>query len=394
MKLRMTSSLIVACGVLSMSMLPSQVAATAVAFPVQTYFVPLPEELVLDGVFKVLHKRAVTRNGPYPSVVTLLSATISIDNTVIFYDHHEDGFEADVVRSSQASTEIWGDGNAANGCAPGTVPCTDATDILKTGSAIVIQNEVPMPRNNSQFMYDGGDRIQASFPIAVTRGAYPVDPGSLMAGAVEVLETTLWGTEYTAPVGPEFVTDTDAFEHTVIFVMAGEDDTIVTHAGANYTLGMGESIALQVHQNDKIVATKPVQADLLTGDIGDNYELRWFSLTPEEYWSNDYLSPVGDTQGETRVFCFNPHNESITVSYQYHDGTNVVSAEMEIDAFKGSSTDFIPTHSAAHLSSTSTFLALSVTDTRHGGKADRERSGQFVCALCVFLFQSLIPSLS
>jgi hypothetical protein len=151
-----------------MSMVPSQVAAAAVTFPVQTFFVPLPEELALNGVFKILNEDAVT-NGEYPSVVTLLSATISTDNTTIFYDHHEDGFEADVVLNSQASTEIWGDGNAANGCAPGTVPCTNATDILMAGRAIVIQNEVPMPRDSNQILYDGGDRIQASFPIAVTR---------------------------------------------------------------------------------------------------------------------------------------------------------------------------------------------------------------------------------
>jgi hypothetical protein len=114
-----------------------------------------------------------------------------------------------------------------------------------------------------------------------------VDPGSVMAGAVEVMDIALWGTEYTSPVGPEFVTDTSAFELTVIFVMAAEDDTIVTHDGANYTLDMEDSIALRVHQNNNIVATKPVQADLLTGDIGHNHELRWFSLLPDQDWSND-----------------------------------------------------------------------------------------------------------
>jgi hypothetical protein len=123
-----------------------------------------------------------------PPVITMLSVTISTDNTVIWYDHWEDGFDVDVASKTiplAAKTEVWGDGNSANGCAPiAGLVCNNANDVLKAGTAIVIQNEVPiLPRKKSVFVYDGGDRIQASFPVAVTRASFPKGPGSVMAGA-------------------------------------------------------------------------------------------------------------------------------------------------------------------------------------------------------------------
>jgi hypothetical protein len=118
-----------------------------------------------------------------PPIVSLISVTVSTDKTVIWVDHWEDGYDQDVTLGIAKTTEIWGDGNAANGCAPGVVPCTNAKDTLLAGASIVIQNNVDLPRQASQIRYDGGDRIQSSFPVAVTRGAYCDQPGSLLAGA-------------------------------------------------------------------------------------------------------------------------------------------------------------------------------------------------------------------
>lgn len=88
---------------------------------------------------------------------------------------------------------MWGDSNSQNGCAPTVDPCTDEADKLHAGDVIVVQNTVEIPRERGYLRYDGGDRVQASFPVAITRGAYPHQPGSLMAGAVEVLDTQSWG---------------------------------------------------------------------------------------------------------------------------------------------------------------------------------------------------------
>jgi hypothetical protein len=118
----------------------------------------------------------------------MLSVTISTDKTVVWYDHWEDGFDVDVTSTSipiSKTTEIWGDGNAANGCAPHIKNnCTNINDILNAGTSIVVRNDVPLPRNAAaNVMYDGGDKILSSFPVAVTRASFPKSPGSVLAGA-------------------------------------------------------------------------------------------------------------------------------------------------------------------------------------------------------------------
>ena len=66
-------------------------------------------------------------------------------------------------------------------------------DNARYGDVILLENEVDPDRDiYADFLFDGGDRLQASKSVAVTRGEYPTTPGSLLAGAVEVLDTTKW----------------------------------------------------------------------------------------------------------------------------------------------------------------------------------------------------------
>lgn len=189
-------------------------AATASALelsriPMQTFYIPLLEEELFNDLFKVINSVETKGN-----VLTLVSIGISTDNvrkwhftdcilsrtfahrsrhlicssfsflfhqTVIWYDHVEDGFDIDSTNSTLASgtTQIWGDGIASNGCRPDITTCTDSSDILNAGANIVLRNTVEIPRNVNKYVFDGGDRVQASFPVAMTRGAYPESPGSL-----------------------------------------------------------------------------------------------------------------------------------------------------------------------------------------------------------------------
>lgn len=79
----------------------------------------------------------------------------------------------------------------------------DFPDVLSAGEAIVVSNLVELPRDIKDIFYDGGDKIISSGPIKVTRGAFPDTPdrdsngpGPLMAGTVEVAESSTWGKEF------------------------------------------------------------------------------------------------------------------------------------------------------------------------------------------------------
>ena len=110
--------------------------------PVQTFYVTLPEGDALT-VLSTINSAAVTPTSTYFSVAVASNATW------VYYDHWEDGYETDIANPVQPTTQIWGNGKAADGCAPnksGTpVVCTDANDVLNAGDVVVPYNAVPVP---------------------------------------------------------------------------------------------------------------------------------------------------------------------------------------------------------------------------------------------------------
>lgn len=278
--------------------------STAVGqFPIETYYLPLKEHDIYNAM------RTIQEGGVFdekPRIVSITSISIAADDTIIWYDHHEDGYESDITDPTnlQNTTEIWGDGDCSNGSPPNVGTCqndNDDDDRLTAGMAINIINDVPLsfdsntagPRINltTNITYDGGDKLDSTFPVAITRGGYPyvndLDTNPLFAGAVEVLNTENYGTEFISPVG----TDTEnatatrdqsnnvqnaAFEQTELHIMALKKNTVVTLTKSNgdtsnHNIGAGQSQRIEgITEGDTITTASgyPVQVHLITGDIG------------------------------------------------------------------------------------------------------------------------------
>src|SRR5262249_35911910 len=130
------------------------------------------------------------------NVQTVLSIVVGTTNTVLIYDHWEDGYENDLNNPVQSTTQIWGDGILTNGVAPGTT-----NDILPLGSVITLTNIVSLPRNPSTFKYDGRDRIGATRAVTLSRAGWTTTIGTLLASSTEVYDTTRYGTFFMIPVG-------------------------------------------------------------------------------------------------------------------------------------------------------------------------------------------------
>ncbi len=287
---------------------------------VQEFFIPLPEDQVQLSL-KALYSKTGNQ------IETVTAIVSSSDGTIIHYDEWEDGYEFDLDNPVQASTRIWGDGNPANGTAPG-----HADDLLNKGAVIVLKNTVDLPRNPSTYKYDGRDRFGANVAVAANRAEYAVSPGTVLAGASEILSLLDYGTEYEIPVGQNLASvDNGMFEYVGLFVQAAEDDTACTlepvpagsialpilSAGASYHKNGG------VKAGDKVTCNRPVQVHLITGDIGANYESRWYLVPPTSSWSSEYYSPVGTAaDGDaTFIFVYNPQAFAITVNYETLTGT-------------------------------------------------------------------------
>ena len=73
---------------------------------VQQFFVPFPE-----ADFKTSLQAIAAANAVSNQILTTVSIVVGTTNTIIVYDHWEDGYENDLNNPTQTSTQIWGDGN-------------------------------------------------------------------------------------------------------------------------------------------------------------------------------------------------------------------------------------------------------------------------------------------
>lgn len=159
---------------------------------------------------------------------------------------------------------------------------------------------------------------------------------------------------------------TPAFEYCVLYVLASEDNTVVTRPdGTTRTLNRGQTLLIEgIKLNQKVSTSKPVLVDFVTGDRKSHYELRWFSLLDTNMWDTDYLAPVGDSVAKTRIVLYNPGTSSLTVTYSFLNGGVKTTKTVTVAAGGNAVTpDFIPSGSACRLTAPSKFIALSIHDT-------------------------------
>lgn len=326
----------------------------------QTYFVPLPEAQThasLDAIYDP------GVNSPGFDIMSIISIVPIVDSslvpggTTVYYDHWEDGYEADIQNPIQPTTEIWGP--------------------LDAGDVVALANEVFVnPRDPNDIRYDGGDKFFATQRIAVSRAQWATDPGTVLAGAVEILDTTNYGMHFKVPIGEDlFAADPTSdvahmFEYVSLFIMAQHDSTVVEvdidgdgTPDDSQVLDQGESFHVNggVQTGTSITSSRPVQADLFTGDVAGHSELRWYALWPTNLWDDSYYSAVGGQAGnDTDVWIYNYNGATITVTAETRLDTDTFTVQAG-DVYRYS----MPEDSGAHFYTPdgSVFYALATVDS-------------------------------
>ena len=294
--------------------------ASAGPSPVIVGYVPLPTD-EMQAVMESVNA----------SADSTLDFTVGITNagtgSVIYYDHWEDGYEPDTANPVQSTTEVWGDGNPANGDAS-TYCSTCAGDLLTPGDVFVLRNTITTPRNSSEIRFDGRDKIASTRGFAITAGGFSTPLGSVLSASAAAYDTSKYGTDYVAPVGEDTPTPSGtspAFETSSLVIMAAQDNTTVhVDSDANGTIDSTQTVnegqVVFIHggvdQGAHVTTDKPVQVQEGTGDAGSTYESRWFTLFPTPLLSSDYLNPVGSSVDNQRtiIYLFNPTGSTITVT--------------------------------------------------------------------------------
>lgn len=285
-----------------------------------TGYVPLPSDNLVTA-FKAINTAAG---------VTLdftVGITNAADGAVIYYDHWEDGYEADIANPVQSTTEVWGDGNAGNGDAAAHCS-TCAGDLLTAGDVFVLRNNIDTPRDSGVIRWDGRDKVGSTRGFALTGGGWTTDVGSLLASAVSAFDTTRYGLNYVVPIGqdtPVPANTSPPFEYTSAHIIAAQAATQVQVDLDNngsfdqtQTIGAGESMFVNggLMEGARIVATKPIQVHLVAGDVAANYEAHTYTLFPDNLLTNTYINPVGSSVAnqETIIYLYNPETSPITIT--------------------------------------------------------------------------------
>jgi hypothetical protein len=361
---RLVFSLVCVAALLS-SLIPAPVYAQPTGY--QEYYVLGYEEHVWRAFLEI---NDGDDSGIQPGqICSTVSLVATADYQVVYYDHWEDGYEADLFNPTQNTTEIYGDSDIGNG---GT-----GSDILYAGDAIKLTSDrnltgqtdltgyVPVnpARNPIYIRYDGGDRIITSGgPVGLTHAMWPLDT-SWVGGAWEVYpRQTYAGTySYRLPVGEDLYDfgggDTGAYgDLRDVYLQLGafEDNTTVSvNSGidiVNLTLDRGQTYSsmgyinstsaptITINAGATIRSNKPTQVGLMTGADG-SFQGRFLIVLPDQQLGADYVVPVprgndtdagGDAPAE--IYLSNPNDFPITI--------NAYDAEMQT-SFVVSSTDQI-----------------------------------------------------
>ncbi len=292
---------------------------------VQQFFVPFPETDFKTSLQGIAGSTSVGTN-----LQTTLSIVVGTTNTIIVYDHWEDGYENDLNSPTQPNTQIWGDGILTNGVAPGYT-----NDFLPPGAVITLTNLVTLPRNPSVLRYDGRDRIGATRPVTLTRAGWSTAIGTLLASSAEVYDVSRFGTSFLIPVGTNTTPSVESFSYSSLHIVASQNGTVVKVDkngdgldDLTNTLNMGETLFVDggVNVGATVSATKPIQVHELTGRINSSYQSRTFAIRPVEQWDTTYYAPVGTTTANNthNVFLFNQYATNLTVLYSTRTATNSV----------------------------------------------------------------------
>ncbi len=300
---------------------------------VELYYIPYPEDQIFTSL-SVLHTPSCGSSSIVEEPIqTYVSLGAVEAGTIIYYDHWEDGYEPNLSFPVQPTTEIWGDGNSANG-----IPPCYAIDYLNAADIIVLNNSVVSTTRQSVIDYDAGDKLGSQGNLSMTRLAWASGLNTLLAGALEVYPTLYWGTDFQIPVG-ENTSVNEMFDYTAVTIMASQNSTTVnidsTGNGSvdiSIVLNEGESFLVNgnVHSGATINASAPIQVDLITGDICARAEARFFTIKPISLWSDSYYNPVAtenngasETESDnhpTYVHLYNPNNSAIQVRWETEAG--------------------------------------------------------------------------
>ncbi len=355
------------------SSLMAQQGFCAAAAGYSEYFIPGDEDImsiVLDDI------GYTDESGPTHSVI---SFTAWSDNTVVYYDHWEDGYDFDPADPSTADETFY---------------------LVNRGDYRSLESSyIPVRPRGTSIYYDGKDRIYAAGGIlTVSRASWVEDIGTVESVAWEVYPVRPQLTTYIMPFGEDLAdpagADLQDFERVYALIQATENNTVIQvdldHDGIydnldwnrdgvndgvdSYTLNMGEVFLLDdvsaqttLSSGTIIHGSETLQVQYVIGDQGSNYEIRGLSAFPRGFWDDEYYAPVDGpaaSDDPVDIYLYNPHDSSLTINYStaYGSGSFSIPPTSTV-SFQAATGVYAPVDSGLYFRGSDVFWGISTIDT-------------------------------
>jgi uncharacterized repeat protein (TIGR01451 family) len=359
------------------------------------YFIPVDE----DNEFTILNALGGITAGE--SMHSIISVTPWADNTVIYYDHWEDGYDYDSNNPTTADETCTANvGQIKN--FESVVPRPRTAANVCTGQASPASCTVGAG-GNTDYCYDGRDRIiVVGGGSTVVRGGWPQTTGVVTGLAEEVYPVTPQLTTYILPFGEDIYTANTArtdYRRVFVTVQATENTTFQidfdpvngngydaidcdhdgTTDGTQCTLNIGEIYRLDqtsdgtggpfatLNSGTVIQGSATLQVQYLNGDSNATYNSRATSAFPRGFWDDEYYAPVGSgtTAGnDTDILLHNPNGTAITIDWETRTGSGSFTLNAyESNFFQAKTGSYVPNTSGVYLKGSDVFWGVSDVDT-------------------------------
>ncbi|MFZ2631257.1 MAG: C25 family cysteine peptidase [Desulfosalsimonadaceae bacterium] len=355
------------------------------------YFIPGDEEDLI-----IFHN--TVNNTTFTATHSVITVTAWAPNTVIYYDHWENGYTFD----PQDPEKTVG----------GVLQYDEKQTLATRGASYTFESAtIPAaPRNPANLFYDGRDRIYAiGGTVAVNRVTWPSSAGTVEAIGLEVYPVRPQLTTYIMPLGEDLagaVANPD-FERVFALVQATTDGTVVqfdlngdgvlgdsictsrnwpcTASATQVALNAGECFLLDRYSSSPttgdpttvaaarlntgtiIQGNQTLQVHYLFCDRLTNYNSRGVSAFPTGFWADQYYAPVGSDTGynsPTDIFLYNPHSTPITINYESQGGAGSFDVDPNATASYFTETGVYATqNSATYLQGSDVFWGISSIDS-------------------------------
>jgi len=337
------------------------------------YYVPGTEQQVYDSLHDIrpanVTDPAQMRGG--------ISITAGADSTTIYYDHWENGYEADPIANADLVINLnEGDISILQSrlIDPAHTNITDCTIVSAPPGA---------PAGSC---FDGRDRFYTvGGAVTVNRVIWNEQTSTYFQVAWEVYPVKALGPDVISPFGEDLATASGTrpafpdFKRSYLLAMAVEDGSMVSVNGAAaVALNKGQTISIPNNITGASIIEvngRPLYGLAIVGDQDASYEGRGFTIVPQTYWNNSYYAPAHSTTGQggspdlgNEIYLYNPNAFDITVDYEDSQGTGTFTVEAgQTHSYFEKVGRYMPTDSAVYMIGSDNFWGVVSVDTQSSG---------------------------